>query len=233
MRIAILMANTDESAFAQRHPKDGEKFTALLAKARPDWTYTSYNVKDGIFPKDLADFDGALITGSPASVRDNALWIPLLEAVVQQMHDKAMPLFGTCFGHQLIAQALGGRVGDNPDGFRLGATVTELRGTPVAVYAAHQEQVVTPPPGAEIIAVTPGCAHAGFAIGHQIETTQYHPEMSRAFFTALVDAFAPALGDTVTARARDSLTTPVDMDAWATRIAQFFETAHAARQGEA
>ncbi len=53
MKLAILMTNTDESAFAQQHPKDGEKFSQMIAAVRPAWECVTYNVKDGDFPKDL------------------------------------------------------------------------------------------------------------------------------------------------------------------------------------
>ncbi|MCK5502914.1 MAG: type 1 glutamine amidotransferase, partial [Tritonibacter mobilis] len=69
MRIAILMTNTDDSAFAHRHPMDGEKFTTLVQMARPAWRCDVYAVKDGIFPDNIGTYDGAMITGSPASTR--------------------------------------------------------------------------------------------------------------------------------------------------------------------
>ena len=75
MHLAILMTNTDESAFAQAHPKDGEKFAALIHAVRPDWSCDVFAVKDGVFPDDLAAFDGVMVTGSPASVHDDEPWI--------------------------------------------------------------------------------------------------------------------------------------------------------------
>ena len=69
MHLALLMTNTDESDFAQDHPRDGEKFTTLVHLVRPDWRVEVFNVKDGVFPGDITDFDGVMITGSPSSVR--------------------------------------------------------------------------------------------------------------------------------------------------------------------
>ena len=228
MRVAILMTNTDETAFAQRHPKDGEKFTQLMQRVRPDWDYLVYSVKDGIFPSDLAEFDAAIVTGSPASVHDEEPWIGGLEALVRRMAAADKPIFGACFGHQIVATALGGRVEENPDGWVAGAIETEFAGgEKVAAYAAHSEQVVELPRGARTVAVTPGCPLAGYAIGSSILTTQYHPEMTVDFVDALLDEFSDTFGDDVTARAKASLAQPVDIDAWAERIANFFEQAHA------
>ena len=80
MRVAILMTNTDESAFAQAWPKDGDKFVALIAALRPAWEFSVFAVKDGVFPADLVAFDGFIITGSPASVHDDKPWIAMLLA---------------------------------------------------------------------------------------------------------------------------------------------------------
>lgn len=228
MRIAILMTNTDESAFAQAHPKDGAKFTALIHRVRPDWICDVYAVKDDIFPEAL-DFDGILITGSPASVHDPAPWIARLETLVRDAVARRVPLFGACFGHQIIAKALGAQVGDNPSGWVLGRVTTVLSDTDttVSVYAAHKEQVMALPPQARVAAYTDGCAIAGFAIADHVLTTQYHPEMTHGFIAALLDAFADDIGPDITRCAAASLTPAPDQAAWAERIAAFFETAAA------
>jgi len=222
MRIAILMTNTDESDFAQRHPKDGEKFTDLRRLVEPDWEYPVYSVKDGDFPRNLKGLDGAIITGSPASVRDNAPWIARLEAMLRDMVAVGIPIFGACFGHQIVAQALGGRVDDNPQGWVKGAVSARYGATAMAGYASHSEQVIEAPEGAEIIAVADGCPVAGFRIGQAIETTQYHPEMTPAFFRSLLDEYGPKLPEGVEARARGSLALTPSREARAARISAFF-----------
>ena len=84
MQIAILMTNTDESDFAKERPKDGEKWTNLLAPLRPDWEFPVYSVKDGEFPDDVSGFDGIIVTGSPASVHDGEPWIDRLLEMIRQ-----------------------------------------------------------------------------------------------------------------------------------------------------
>ena len=144
MRIAILMANTDESAFADRHPRDGEKWRAALTPLCPDCAFPVYSVKDGQFPEHVAGYDGFIITGSPASVHDVDPWLPRLFALIGEAVAKAVPLFGACFGHQAIALALGGAVGQNPGGWVFGTTETSvadpapwMEGGPIRQYAAH------------------------------------------------------------------------------------------------
>ena len=116
MHIAVLMANTDDSAFAQTHPDDGAKFRALLQSCRPDWWVTVFSVKDGEFPPEGARFEGWLITGSPASVNGDEAWIGRLMGLIRRLVAEDQPLFGACFGHQAIAKALGGPGGRKPRG---------------------------------------------------------------------------------------------------------------------
>ena len=235
MHLAVLMTNTDESAFAQAHPKDGEKFNRLVQMARPGWTTGVFAVKDGQFPGDMSRFDGAIITGSPASVHSGDAWIAQLLNLIRRAHDSGLPMFGACFGHQAIALALGGSVGPNPDGRMVhGLTENQVVETPVwargmpdplYLYASHKEQVFDLPEPARIIARSDGCDVAGFAIGKRVYTTQHHPEMTAGFFAALTEEISHELGADLAKKALGSMTRPSDMANFAESIALFFEQA--------
>lgn len=226
MHIAVLMTNTDESEFAQCHPKDGEKFAAMIRSVRPAWQVTSYAVKDGIFPTEDTRFDGWLITGSPASVHDDAPWIDELKALIRRLDRTRAPLFGACFGHQAIAEALGGQVGRNPGGWVFGLTETMMEGQPIRLYASHIQQVVRLPEVARVTGGNADCPMGSFAVGDHILTTQYHPEMTHDFIKALVEEYADELPEPVVARARADLAThQADSARIAERIARFFEKA--------
>ena len=234
MHLALLVTNTDESDFAQAHPKDGEKFPTMMARVRPDWTFDAFIVKDDHFPETLDGFDGVMITGSPASVHDDTPWIPRLLDLIRDIHARGLPLFGACFGHQAIALALGGSVGRNPGGYQHGRIQNQLtqRASWMApltdsfsLYGSHIEQVTALPAGAIAIATSSDCAVAGFVMGNQIYTTQHHPEMTPDFIAALTDELAEYLGADVNQKARASLSQTADNDAYAETIARFFEQA--------
>jgi GMP synthase-like glutamine amidotransferase len=223
MHIAILVTNTDESDFSQLHPRDGEKFTALLAPLRPDWRFTVHVVKDGEFPESLTGIDGLIVTGSPASVHDGAPWIARLLDLIRGAAG-VVPVFGACFGHQAVAMALGGAVGRNPGGWVLGTVETVMQPLgPIRLYAAHLEQVVKLPPGAEVIGRTPGCPVAAMRIGDGVLTTQYHPEMTHGFIAALVEELDGKLPVPVIETARASLVQGAETDRIAALIVAFLE----------
>ena len=235
MHLAILMTNTDDSAFARAHPKDGQKFTDLIQLARPDWTTSVFSVKDSVFPPDLFAFDGAMITGSPASVRSAADWVTQLLELIRSAHAQQFPLFGACFGHQAIAQALGGTLSRNPAGWVHGLTRNQLANRPgwaaalpdeLKLYGAHCEYVAALPAGAIPFSTSDGI-NTGFTLGRHIFTTQHHPEMSHGFIIALTEELRETLGAEVYARALDSLHAHSDQQLFAECLARFFEQAAA------
>lgn len=231
MHLAILVTNTDESAFAARHPKDGQKFSDLIHMARPGWDISVFSVKDSVFPSDITAFDGALITGSPASVRDDLPWTPPLMDLIRDMNARKQPLFGACFGHQAVALALGGALGDSPCGWVQGLTLNALQNTPpwarelpnpLRLYGSHKECVTALPEGAVQTATSNGMI-AGFKVGTHTWTTQHHPEMSHGFITALTEDMKGVLPDAVFAKAVASLAERSDQARFAEALARFFE----------
>ncbi len=219
MHIAILVTNTDRSDFSARHPRDGEKFTALLALARPDWPVTVFDCTEGEFPENPDALDGLLLGGSPASVHDPDPWIARLLDLIRKAHAQGVPMLGACFGHQAIALALGGAVGPNDGRFILGVVEATLDGRRLRIAAAHAEQVTRLPPGGVVRGAGPGCPAAFYSLGPRILCTQYHPEMTPGFIASLVDHLD---GD---GAARASLADPSDPARHAEWVADFFESA--------
>ena len=132
-------------------------------------------------------------------------------------------MFGACFGHQAIAMALGGTVGPNPGGWILGQIETLIADRPIRLYAAHREQVLALPPGAQVLGGNAGCRIGSFAVGRSIFTTQYHPEMTPDFMAALVEHLDGALPEAVIARAKASLNQQAETGRMAQVIVEFLE----------
>jgi GMP synthase-like glutamine amidotransferase len=200
MRIGILQTGRPPEALCAHAMDYPDLFRAALA--RPDATFTTYRVMDGQLPSGVGDEDGWLITGSPFGVYEDHPWIPGLEAFVREADRQRVPMVGICFGHQLIAQALGGKVEKFPGGWIIGPQDYTLDdGSTVTLNAWHQDQVMEPPPQARTIMRSPACAHAALRYGEHILTVQPHPEFTDAVFHALFrergQALPPAIQQAV------------------------------------
>ena len=180
-----------------------------------------FDVAVGALP-DAAAFDGAILTGSAAGVYEDHAWLPPLFDWIRGAKDKTR-LVGVCFGHQAIAKALGGRVERNPGGWVFGLAETKMEGAPIRLYAAHFEQVTQLPEGAEPLGGNADCPVGAYRIGSQVLATQYHPEITEDFATALVEEYQDKLPPKVAERAKASLTQPAETERMAKRIVDFFE----------
>jgi GMP synthase-like glutamine amidotransferase len=174
-------------------------------------------VHRGAVPDSLDDADVWVFTGSRHSVYDGLPWIDRAAELVRAAIDEERPAVGICFGHQLFAHALGGRV--EPAG-RWGLGVQRYRTTDplpwfpegdesISLIASHQDQVIEPPPGSTVWSTSDYCPVAGLRIGAAAWSVQGHPEFTAEVAHVLYEGRRDRLGDEAVDRARDSLTAPV------------------------
>ena len=146
-------------------------------------------------PDRVTACDAWVITGSPRSVTEQAPWMLRLEALLREARDAAVPVVGLCFGHQILAKALGGMVALAPNGWQLGRKDYDLALKPdwlpagpdrLTLHAFHQDQVLGAPQGSTRLASAEGCPFAALAYGEWAVSFQAHPEFSTAFELALL-----------------------------------------------
>ena len=155
-----------------------------------------YSLIDGEFPESAQENDGWIITGSPDSVYDATPWIVRLADLTREIVDAEVPLMGICFGHQMIAHALGGRVERASQGWGVGVKQVDVTETqpwmqpPVSgfrILNSHQDQVTALPPGARVIATNRHCPVSALALGDRVAGFQGHPEFSPAYARGLME----------------------------------------------
>ncbi|KGM48462.1 type 1 glutamine amidotransferase [Pseudooceanicola atlanticus] len=196
-------------------------FERLLAGENFD--YATYNVVDGDFPEGPEACDGWLITGSRHGAYEDHDWIPPLEDLIRAIRDAGRPLVGVCFGHQIIAQALGGKVVKFDGGWSVGAQTYQFEDGPLTLNAWHQDQVVALPDGAQVLASSEFCANAAVAYGDRIYTVQAHPEFTATEVDGLIRKRGPGVvPDALLANAADNLNAPLGSSTIAKRFAATF-----------
>ncbi len=227
MTVRLGLLRMDElPASVARVTGDYPALFAHLFRDHPvDWLDVA--VHEGEAPASLADCAGWIFGGSRHSVNDDAGWIDTALELVGDVMAAERPAIGICFGHQLFARALGGRVEPSPGGWELGAQVYDtIRRPPwfteaeprITLIASHRDQVVDPPPDATVWSSTPTCAVAGMTIGERAWSLQAHPEFTAAVSDALLERRRADAGDAAVEAARATLSRPLSNDAIASAV---------------
>ncbi|MBP0481234.1 type 1 glutamine amidotransferase [Sagittula salina] len=221
MKIGILKTGPVPDALIADFGEYHDMFEAMLAPYGFD--FQVWSVVDGDFPQSLEDADGWLITGSRHGVYEDHPWLPPLEQCIRDIFAAGRPLIGVCFGHQVIAQALGGRVEKYAGGWAIGPKVYHFPDGPRVIQAWHQDQVIAPPEGAVTLAHSDMCEHAALLYPGKAFTVQPHPEFDDGFIQGLMDHRAKGVvPDDVLAEAQGRMGKALDRDAMAAMFAKFF-----------
>lgn len=185
--------------------------------------FENYNVVDGVFPGSVAEADGWLITGSKHGAYEPHDWIPPLEQFIRDAYVTRVPVVGICFGHQIIAQALGGKVEKFAGGWAVGRKTYDFGGDKVALNAWHQDQVTVRPVDAQVVASNDFCENAALVYGDRAFTVQAHPEFEASFIDGLIRTRGRGVvPDDQLEAAAATLDQPTDNARLAEQIARFF-----------
>ncbi|MEM9169730.1 MAG: type 1 glutamine amidotransferase [Pseudomonadota bacterium] len=235
MRIAVLETGAPPTEeMRRRNPRYAAMFERLLAPVLPRASFTPVSVVDGAAPPPVSEVDGVLVTGSPAGVYENHAWIAPLEDYVRRAAAARTPSVGICFGHQLFAQAFGGRVAKSDKGWGVGVHTYDVAAEAawmqpsarkISCVVSHQDQVLDRPAGARVLAGSDFCPNGALAYAQGPAVSfQMHPEFDHDFAAALLSVRARSMpGDTV-ATARASYAAASDRAVIARWMARFFET---------
>lgn len=184
MQIGLLRCDEIFEDLRPRYEGYHRLFTDLFGAVQPDVSFVDYPVVDGTLPGSADEQDAWLITGSVRGVYEDELWIHDLLDLVRDLDAARAPTVGVCFGHQAIAQALGGRVervetwglGNRPINLDAREGWMESGPDPVGVFYCHRDQVLDLPGEARLIASSDHCPAAVLAVGDHLLGVQAHPE---------------------------------------------------------
>ena len=191
MKLCILQTGSPPGDLATRFPSYADMIMSALGEG---FDYRVFDVQRGQLPVG-DEGDGFVVSGSPSGVHDGDPWIADLRGWLQEV-DPGRPLVGICFGHQIMAEAYGGRVERAAQGWGLGfhryavaaAQPWMCERPSFSIPAAHQDQVVQAPPDTVVVAKSPFCPVAALAYrSRRAISFQGHPEFTAAYADAVVD----------------------------------------------
>jgi GMP synthase-like glutamine amidotransferase len=209
VKLGILKTDAVRDEWVPEFGEYPDMFMRLLGSRAPDLEFAVYDVMLDEYPQQIDEVDAYLITGSKFSVYEDLPWIHRLLDFLRELHARRKKIVGICFGHQAVAQALGGRTEKASAGWGVGLHEHRFSQRPAwfddgdeafSILVSHQDQVTELPEAAEVLAGSGFCPNAVLQIGDHILTFQGHPEFVNDYSRAIIDYRWDMIGEE-TARA--------------------------------
>jgi GMP synthase (glutamine-hydrolysing) len=234
MKIGLLQCDTVRKVLREQgFPDYPEMFMKPFHEVDPELEFRVYRCMDGEIPADAGECDAYITTGSRYSVLDGDAWIRDLERFVALLVDRRIPFIGICFGHQLLAEALGGRVERAKVGWGVGVSENTIESPQpfmngdelreVNLVVSHQDQVIDVPDSMRVLGGSEFCPNYFCAVGDHALSIQGHPEFSRDYSRALMEMRRGIIPDDVIEAGIASLAMRVDDREVFRWMVRFFE----------
>lgn len=200
-RFAVYITGDPSDFTRERFGDYGDLFRDLLTEEGDTWDYFDSRMFE--YPADIALYQGIVITGSPATAHEPEPWIVRLNEEIRRAYAANIRVVGVCFGHQAVANALGGRSEKNPAGWEAGLYqleylaeppefTTHFDNMPSYILEIHADHVVEAPKGAVVLAATPKTPIQAYYEPKRLLGLQGHPEFNNDIVRDLVRSRARA-----------------------------------------
>ena len=197
MKVGLLICDHVQPLLQDKFGDYAGMFKQLFSQVDGNIELINFYVIDGQFPDHIDSCDIYISTGSKASVNDEVNWINELEYFIKQLYQANKVFIGICFGHQLIAKALGGKVEKSPKGWGIGIATAVVEQTKpwmqplqkkIKLIVSHQEQISQLPPNTEVLMASDFCPYSMIKVGTSFIGLQGHPEFSYRYSQALMNS---------------------------------------------
>ena len=193
-RIAVFELGELPQEIAHKHPYYPKMISEWLSPSLPQVSYAGISPVRGEALPDIDAFDGYIYSGSRHGVYDPFEWIAPLKSFIREVTAAEIPQFGICFGHQIMAEALGGKAVKSEKGWGVGVDTYDLRlnanqgdATQVPVMIWHQDQVIALPDSAQVLGGNDFCPIGVVRYQQPALSVQFHPEFSEQYMNDLLD----------------------------------------------
>ncbi|MDH4039562.1 MAG: GMP synthase [Gammaproteobacteria bacterium] len=239
MKLGILKTDAVRPEWVGEFGEYPDMFIRLLGKVDPTMEFRVYDVEEGEYPADIDEVDAYLITGSKSSVYDDKPWIATLMDFVRELDRRRKKLVGICFGHQLVAHALGGKTEKSTKGWGVGLHTHRFSEVPAwhdneaadfDILVSHQDQVVRNAANARVLASSEFCENAVCQVGDHILTFQGHPEFVPEYSREIMEFRRKLIGEPVYRAGMDSLAVAPQQERVARWILNFLREPGAAQK---
>lgn len=232
MKLTIVQTGAVPAPLQPRFMEYRMMFRRMFESTGTEFSFDDVDVEVDEALPDPAALEGIVITGSPAGVYEDHAWLPPLRDFIRNAYAAGTPMVGICFGHQIMADALGGDVRKSEKGWGMGRHLYRVQNRPgfmsdapetLRVACSHQDQVVVPPGEAEVILASDFAPNAGlmYRSGKAL-SFQPHPEFEDDYARALVELRRGRAPDAVIEGALKSFSTASDSQIVRNYIARFF-----------
>ena len=198
MKIGILQCDHVREELQPTFGDYPQMIASLFAKVAPACRFKTFQVQSFEYPQNLDECDAYITTGSRHGVNDDFDWIKRLEEYICELDQAKKPFVGICFGHQLMAKALGGAVDRSDKGWGIGVTFNQVvcskpwmepHQHALNLIASHQDQIIRLPKEVkvDVLASSSFCSYYMLAYGDHFISIQGHPEFTKDYSLALID----------------------------------------------